>query len=84
MSPGAGNYVLSALDPATGCVVSISGQVGCPGDLDGDQVVGVSDVLQLLGGFGCEGACGAPDINADGTVNVTDILFLLGLFGASC
>ena len=84
VSPGAGHYALTALDPATGCVVSISGQVGCPGDLDGDQVVGVSDVLQLLGDFGCEGACGAPDINADGTVNVTDILFLLGLFGASC
>ena len=67
-----------------GVCVSTSGVVGCPGDLDGDQIVGVSDVLMLLGSFGCDGECGAPDVNADGSVNVTDILFLLGLFGSSC
>ena len=58
--------------------------MGCPGDLDADQVVGVSDVLLLLGGFGCSADCGVSDVNADGVVNVTDVLFLLGLFGSIC
>ena len=83
-SPAAGNYTLTAVDPSTGCTVSTSGAVGCPGDLDADQVVGVSDVLLLLGGFGCSGECGVSDVNVDGVVNVTDVLFLLGLFGSIC
>ena len=83
-APAAGNYTLTAVDPSTGCTVSTSGAVGCPGDLDADQVVGVSDVLLLLGGFGCSGDCGVSDVNADGVVNVTDVLFLLGLFGSIC
>jgi len=81
---GSGEYTVTATDPGTGCTVSHSGTVGCPGDLDGDNLVGVSDILQLLGSFGCSGPCGAPDVNADGAVNVTDVLFLLGLFGSSC
>ena len=83
-APAAGNYTLTAVDPSTGCTVSTSGAVGCPGDLDADQVVGVSDVLLLLGGFGCSGECGVADVNSDGVVNVTDVLFLLGLFGSIC
>ena len=81
---GSGEYTVTATDPGTGCTVSHSGTVGCPGDLDGDNLVGVSDILQLLGSFGCSGPCGPPDVNADGAVNVTDVLFLLGLFGSSC
>ena len=81
---GAGDYALTATDPETGCTVGYSGTIGCPGDLDGDNIVGVSDVLQLLGSFGCEDGCGPPDVNSDGSVNVTDVLFLLGLFGSSC
>ena len=81
---GAGDYALTATDPGTGCTVGFTGTVGCPGDLDGDNIVGVSDILQLLGSFGCDGSCGPPDVNADGSVNVTDVLFLLGLFGSSC
>ena len=81
---GAGDYTLTATDPGTGCTVGFTGTVGCPGDLDGDLIVGVSDILQLLGSFGCLGECGNTDVNADGAVNVTDVLFILGLFGSSC
>ena len=81
---GAGDYSLFATDPGTGCSVGYTGTVGCPGDLDGDLIVGVSDILALLGSFGCTEACGPGDVNADGVVNVSDILFVLGLFGMSC
>ena len=81
---GAGDYTVIATDPGTGCTVGYTGTVGCPGDLDGDGLVGVTDILQLLVGFGCTTACGPSDVNADGVVNVSDVLFLLGLFGSNC
>lgn len=81
---GAGDYTVIATDPETGCTVGYTGTVGCPGDLDGDGLVGVTDILQLLVGFGCTTACGPSDVNADGVVNVSDVLFLLGLFGSNC
>ena len=82
--PGGGQLTLTAVDPVTGCTVGTSGTVGCPGDLDGDNLVGVGDILQLLGSFGCLDACGPADVNFDNTVNVSDVLFLLGLFGSNC
>ena len=43
--------------------------------LDGDNLVGVGDILQLLGSFGCLDACGPADVNFDNTVNVSDVKF---------
>ena len=54
-----------------------------PGDLDGDGVVGVKDLLILLGNWGpCEDCndCVA-DLNGDCVVGVTDLLTLLGNWG---
>ncbi len=56
----------------------------CPEDLDLDGIVGVSDVLILLGEFGCVVECGATDIDADGLVGVTDVLAMLNVFGTPC
>lgn len=50
------------------------------GDLNGDGLVGVNDLLMLLGVWGpCDG-CPA-DLDADGTVGVYDLLILLGNWG---
>ena len=50
------------------------------GDLDGDGVVGVSDLLILLGSWGaCEG-CPA-DLDGDGDVDAADLANLLGSWG---
>lgn len=46
------------------------------GDLDGDGVVAVDDLLLLLADFGSNG--GAGDVNQDGTVGIDDLLILLG------
>lgn len=62
----------------------LSGLPGCPGDLNGDLLVGVMDVLAYLSSFGCIADCGIADINGDGSVNTTDLLLVLSLFGETC
>ncbi len=56
---------------------------GRPGDLNGDGVVNVLDLLILLGAWGpCDEGRDCPaDLNEDGTVNVLDLLILLENWG---
>jgi len=58
-------------------------QNGIVGDLNGDGVVDVSDLLILLGAWGpCDdGESCAADLNGDGSVDVSDLLILLGNWG---
>jgi hypothetical protein len=51
----------------------------CPGDINGDGVVGVGDFLDLLAAWGSAG--GPADVNGDGTVDVQDFLQLLTAWG---
>ncbi len=56
---------------------------GTPGDLNGDGVVDVFDLLILLDAWGAcprEGSCPA-DLNDDGAVDVFDLLILLDSWG---
>ena len=55
----------------------------CPEDLDGDGAVGVSDVLMVLGEFGCASNC-TMDIDGDLSVGVSDVLAVLSVFGELC
>lgn len=50
-----------------------------PGDIDGNGIVNVVDLLELLAAWGQPG--GAADINEDGIVNVEDLLILLAHWG---
>jgi hypothetical protein len=52
----------------------------CPGDLDGDGEVGVTDFLAMLAAWGPNPGHPA-DLNGDGEVNVTDFLELLAVWG---
>lgn len=55
----------------------------CLGDLNGDGVVNVSDMLALLGDWGpCNGGDCDADLNNDGVVDVSDLLILLSNWGA--
>jgi hypothetical protein len=55
--------------------------VSCPGDINEDGEVDVSDLLLLLAGWGpCPPVC-IGDINDDGVVNVQDLLQLLSEWG---
>jgi len=58
------------------------GVAGLQGDLDGDGVVGPSDISILLLDFGpCPGSPCPSDLDGDGEVGSGDIAFLLLLFG---
>ena len=52
----------------------------CPleGDLNGDGVVNILDLLLLIGNFN---GSGAGDLNGDGIVNITDLLILIANWG---
>jgi hypothetical protein len=46
-------------------------------------MIEVSDVLLLLGDFGCTDNCTA-DVDGDGSVGVSDVLLLLAAYGEDC
>lgn len=52
----------------------------CAHDLNGDNDVGVIDLLVLLGAWGTD-PLGPPDYNGNGIVDVLDLLELLGQWG---
>ncbi len=52
------------------------------GDIDGDGVIAVPDLLSLLAGWGPAGAgCQLIDLDLDGIVGVPDLLALLANWG---
>jgi hypothetical protein len=56
---------------------------GCTADLNGNGTIEVSDLLILLGEFGCTSDCTA-DITGDGMVTVLDLLQLVAEHGNNC
>lgn len=56
---------------------------GCLGDLDGDGIQTVEDVLFMLANFGHIGPHPA-DLDLDDLVGTTDLLVLLGVYGCTC
>ena len=64
-------------------VVIAKGPEPCYSDINLDGVVGVDDLLLLLGDFGCESSC-VQDLDDDNVVTVSDLLVILGEFGSVC
>jgi len=56
----------------------------CPGDLNGDGAVNLTDLATLLASFGGAGSAAQGDINGDGSVDLTDLATLLANFGVTC
>jgi len=54
----------------------------CPGDLDGDNAVGLPDLSILLAAFGTESRAG--DYDCDNQTGLSDLSYLLSRFGTSC
>ena len=78
---GACNYDVTATLDDGSCEYA---SCGCPGDLDGDSQVSVTDVLLFLSDFGCMDAPCVGDANGDGINNVDDLLLMLAHFGDVC
>ena len=53
----------------------------CPGDLDGNDSIGFSDVLIVLSDWGCSGNC-TSDVDDDDSVGFSDVLTVLSDWGA--
>ena len=66
---------------ARGALEAIDTGETCTGDVDGDGMVGVSDILLVVDGWGPCGGCDA-DIDGDGSVGVSDILAVVDAWGA--
>ena len=77
--PEACNYEPSATDDEICDYDSCT----CTGDINGDGVISVADVLLVLSEFGCLSSCTA-DVDGNTYINVADILLLLAAFGTSC
>lgn len=55
------------------------------GDLNGDYLVKVEDILLLIGAWGNTGpGCILGDFDVNGVVAVDDLLYLMNVFGADC
>ncbi|MCH7872456.1 MAG: hypothetical protein IID33_12220 [Planctomycetes bacterium] len=80
--PGDFSTVQPGIDAAVNGdeVVATFREIGCPWDLGGDGVVGVKDLLVLLGAWGPNPGHPA-DFNGDDVVGVKDLLALLGNWG---
>ncbi len=88
-----GRFVLGMGQDANGELYLMANSTGVPfdstgvvlrivpktGDLDGDGIVGVPDLLVLLGSWGNMNS--AADLDMDGIVGVKDLLILLGNWG---
>jgi hypothetical protein len=60
--------------------------VECEGDVDGDNVVGVNDLLAVLANLGCISASTScnGDINGNGTTDIADLQVVLNNYGNFC
>jgi len=76
--PGALNYDPTATVDDGSCELP-----ACVGDLNDDLTVSVSDILLMLGEFGCVAGC-PDDLTGDDAVGVDDLLALLANFGLEC
>jgi hypothetical protein len=58
----------------------------CPGDLNGDMIVNLSDLAELLSNYGITSGAtyGQGDLNGDGDVDLSDLAALLSLYGSDC
>ena len=54
-----------------------------PGDVDGNGSVGLSDLLLVIGNWGCGGCSCSGDADADCLVGLSDLLLVIGNWGAS-
>ncbi len=59
---------------------TITEPVACPGDINGDGLVGATDILALLAGWGTD-APGADIAEPHDVIDVSDILGIIGVYG---
>ena len=58
----------------------------CPGDLDGDNDIDISDLAQLLANYGTPSGASYEDgdLDEDGDIDLADLAAMLGVYGTTC
>ena len=84
-----GRGVIAALICAAAGIVTVTiscAGVDCPGDLDGNGQVDLTDLSIMLQNFGTSTGANPEDgdLNGDGDVDLEDLAQLLSLFGVVC
>ncbi len=68
--------------------VVLAGEPSCPGDINGDGIVDLSDLAELLAAYGtAEGEPGyipSADLDGDGWIGLPDLAALLSVYGMIC
>ncbi len=73
----------AGMSPEIDAIAAVS-PVGSPADLDGDGVVGASDLSMLLSAWGIAGGKGpSADLDGDGVVAASDLAILLAAWGTT-
>ena len=84
--PEVGDCACGSTGPNADFLVTTSGPKGiinppdCPGNLNGDNVVDITDLFVVLNNWGAAG--GVADINGDNVVDITDLFVVLNNWGA--
>ena len=76
---GDGSIIEAGLDAISLARFTCEDDTQCEGDVDGNGVVNVNDILQVIAVFGTNDPSG--DANGDGTVNISDILLIINQWG---
>ena len=65
---------------------NITVEIACPGDLVGDNQIGLADLAIQLSNFGATSGAGPlnGDLDGDGDVDLDDLAILLAAFGTLC
>ena len=84
MYPGAPPTLAGVDNDCNGYILGLEQlEGGCPGDLNGDDIVTIQDLLDFLNHFGDQGFLEA-DLDFNQHVGVSDLLLMLGLLGNIC
>ena len=79
------NEGLSGSDESPADFVIVGAPPACPGDLDGNQTVDLSDLSILISNYGLAPATPAEgDLDGDNDVDLSDLSILISLYGAVC
>jgi hypothetical protein len=83
---GAPSHIAATPCPPGKVYVFMGGGPACPGDLDGDEDIDLSDLAQLLGNYGMTGGATYEDgdLDGDGDVDLQDLAALLAVYGIVC
>ena len=81
-SPTACNYSSSATDDDGSCDFCSCHVETCPGDFNGDGIIGSADYLIFANNYGY--GYNEYDLNCDGSVNTPDFHIFLSIYGTTC